>query len=201
MSRMVRLLGGSVFALLVLAVCLGSLAGQAVAADMPVVRQMAVEEAQPGLQPTWRRIISPAVASPLAASLKVEAIGPGDSVETQPGPELIIRRFISPDIASPLTLRSNDRLIEVRGGIACTEGEQYRVRVVVTQSATGAYAEGHTQGWCTGDKQTFTLLAVAHGSRRFAAGAARVEAFAATLSHGTVTDTHSWWRTVLLIRE
>jgi len=110
--------------------------------------------------------------------------GPASAAQTLPvqdetvldnhhAPALINRRYISPDIASPLVLRPNDRLIEVRGGIACTASEQFRVHVVVTQSATGAYAEGHTQGVCTGDKQVFTLLAVARGNTPFTPGAAR----------------------------
>ena len=198
MSPVVRLLCVSVFALMVLAVCFGALAGQAVAADMPVVRQLVAEEAHPGRQPTWRRSISPAVASPLTVSFNDQVVGPGEPVATLRATELIIRRYISPDIASPLTLRPNDRLIEVQGGIACTQGEQFRVRVTLTQSATGAYAEGHTQAFCTGEKQIFTLLAVARGATSFETGAARAEAVATTYSHGTPTDTHAGWRNVIL---
>lgn len=199
MSHIVRLLCGSVVALVVMAVCFGSLARQASAAAAPVVHPSLVLETGGGPQPTWRRTISPAVGSALVAFPNDRVTQSDPLEELQRGPELIIRRFISPDIASPLTLRLNDRLIEVRGGIACTRGEQFRVNVVVTQTATGAYAEGQGQAFCTGEKQVFTLLAVARGATRFAPGLARVEAFAATLAHGTVTDTHSWWRNVTLI--
>lgn len=120
--------------------------------------------------------------------------------ENTRAPELILRNVYSPDIASPLVLRPNDRLVEVRGGIACTAGERFKVRVVVTQSETGAYAEGHTQGFCTGANQIFTLLAVARGNTRFAPGTARAEAFATTFFYGHPTDTHSWWRRVTLTR-
>ena len=199
MSRLVRLLCGSVVALVVMAVCFGSLVGQARAAEAPVVAQGAALETGQGPQVTWRRVITPYIVSPLMASPLAEMVQPEGTLGSHHPPELIIRRFISPDIASPLTLRTNDRLIAVRGGIACTRGEQFRVNVVVTQGTTGAYAEGHGQGFCTGEKQVFTLLAVARGSTRFAPGLARAEAFAATLAHGTVTDTHSWWRNVVLV--
>lgn len=114
------------------------------------------------------------------------------------GLDLILRNIYSPDIASPLVLRPNDRLVEVRGGIACTAGERFRVRVVVNQSTSGAYAEGHTQGFCTGVNQIFTLLAVARGATRFEPGMARAEAFATTYFYGQPTDTHTWWRDVTL---
>jgi len=188
----------SAFAVLVMAACFGSLARQASAAEIPVAGQAAVLVTGQGPQPTWRRVITPVIASPLVTSLNAEVVQPEGTVESHHTPDLILRRTKAPDIASPLTLRSNDHLIEVRGGIACTRGEQYRVKVVVTQSATGAYAEGHTQAFCTGDKKVFTLLAAARGSTRFAPGEARAEAFATTLAHGVTTDTHSWWRTVLL---
>jgi uncharacterized protein (DUF433 family) len=164
MLRIVRLLCGFAVALVVAAVCFGSLVNLASAAETPLVHQ--ADDGQPGS-----------------------------------GLDLILRNVYSPDIASPLVLRPNDRLVEVRGGIACTVGERYRVRVVVSQNTTGALAEGHTQGFCTGANQIFTLLAVARGSTKFETGTARAEAFAITFLHGQPTDRHTWWRDVSLERD
>jgi hypothetical protein len=164
MARIVRLLCVSAVALVVMAICFGSLASMTSAAGTPLDHDAVIVQHDHGL-------------------------------------DLILRNVYSPDIASPLVLRPNTRLVEVRGGIACTEGERFSLRVVVSQSTTGAYAEGRTQGFCTGANQIFTLLAVARGITRFDPGTARAEAVATTFLRGQPTDTHTWWRDVTLERE
>ncbi|HSM56288.1 MAG TPA: hypothetical protein VK879_09050 [Candidatus Sulfomarinibacteraceae bacterium] len=113
----------------------------------------------------------------------------------------IFTGVISPSIESELALGSNRRLVEVRGHIACEEGEQLRIDVTVTQGATGAVARGHTQDVCTGDIQVWTARVVARGPVASVTGAAEACAVAQTRSRGHVTDAYSWCKGVTLVSE
>lgn len=113
----------------------------------------------------------------------------------------ILTGVISPGIESGLVLANNERLIEVKGHIACDEGEQLRIDVRITQGATGATAVGHTQDFCTGDVQTWTGRAVVRGRNAVVAGAAEACAVAQTRFRGQVTDSFAWCKDVALVSD
>ena len=100
---------------------------------------------------------------------------------------------ISQNTIDPVaTLSRRDRHVLVTGPIACTAGEKLSIRLTVTQSATGARAEGRTRLWCTGALQRWTVRATARGAARFDEGLAQVCAEAITRDRGVVTDTSQW---------
>lgn len=102
-------------------------------------------------------------------------------------------------IASPVQLSDNGRHIFIEGHGGCAADQMVRVHVTVTQSTTGALARGHTQEFCTGDLQHWTIKAVARGPARFVAGPAEACGVARTRFRGKRTDTFQWCRDITLV--
>ena len=86
----------------------------------------------------------------------------------------------------------NGRHIVVTGPIACDEAETAYVRVVVTQRATGAVAEGSTFITCSGDTQQWEAQASSQGKATFEEGPATAVALGRTTFRGEATDAHQW---------
>ncbi|HXH13645.1 MAG TPA: hypothetical protein VNP04_28215 [Alphaproteobacteria bacterium] len=126
------------------------------------------------------------------------------------GPDIALARLftrvISPEFEPPLELEAQGRLVTTVGHIACTEGELFRIQVTVTQLAAetdgesdGALAEGSTQGFCTGDVQTWTVEARARASTVFDLGPVRACALATTQGGGPINDAFQWCADVVLV--
>jgi hypothetical protein len=113
---------------------------------------------------------------------------------------IISRPFYSPEIHSLVTLRPNGRLLDVSGPSQCSAGARFRIDVTVTQAETGAVAEGHTQGFCTGQPQTWAITAVTRGRDEFVLGTIRVDAVGVLIDRGQVLLTHRWGRFATLVR-
>lgn len=102
------------------------------------------------------------------------------------------------------TLTPSGHNVRVTGPIGCDAGEIVHIRVRVTQSSTGAIAEGTFHARCTGDREAMTtqpwsVRAATHGNVAFEPGEAHVEAWARTVNRGEQTDMHNWGRTVELV--
>jgi hypothetical protein len=114
----------------------------------------------------------------------------------------IITRVISPEIDLEQTLRANNRQVEVSGRIQCDLGERLIINVVFRQELPTAVVdgEGQTKSLCTGEIQSWTVLASAQKSTGYVEGIAFVCAVATTRVQGTVTDTFAWCKQVTLVR-
>ena len=115
----------------------------------------------------------------------------------------IITRVISPEIELEQILRANNRRIEVNGRIQCDAGERLIIDVVVAQELTGVRVEGSGElprDFCTGEIQSWTVVAHAERSMDFVEGTAYVCAVATTRSRDRVTDTFAWCKQVTLVR-
>lgn len=114
-----------------------------------------------------------------------------------PAAEALIRRRMISDAFDPvLQLSGNARLIDASGPFACDPGEIWRVDVVITQG--DARAEGHTQGFCSGEIGTWEALAVARGRASFGPGEAEACGRLITRAGGTVTDSDEWCNVITL---
>jgi hypothetical protein len=80
----------------------------------------------------------------------------------------------------------------VSGPIICDEGDQLRIQLTVWQDASGAYGEGRTQLWCTGELQQWSVRVVARGATTFEAGPAEACAVGITRHRGKTTDERAW---------
>ena len=100
-------------------------------------------------------------------------------------------------------LSSNDRQLLVTGPIACTQGEQVTIDIVVTQRSTGAIAKGSFRDFCVGENtiQNWQVNANTVGSNTFEEGTALTWAVATTRDHNTVTDVRQWAKEVNVIRQ
>ncbi len=92
------------------------------------------------------------------------------------------------------TLRRDGRKVVVTGPLACTQVERFELQVTVTQDATGAVAEGRTQGVCTEEVQQWAVEAVVRDGALLEEGAAQACAVATTRLNGEITDTKEWCR-------
>lgn len=90
------------------------------------------------------------------------------------------------------TLSADGRHVLVGGPLTCPEGATFRLRVSVTQRASGAYAEAIKTFACTGTAQHWSASARRTGGERFSAGAVEVCALGRTFAGGRVTDAHQW---------
>jgi hypothetical protein len=128
------------------------------------------------------------------------APGPGTLLARFGGPSeavALIRRVTATVRFSPvLGLRGNARLIEATGPFACDPDEIWRVDVVISQG--NAVADGHTQGFCSGDLGMWHVLAVARGRDSFAAGPAEGCGRISTRAGGEITDSLEWCGEFLL---
>lgn len=97
------------------------------------------------------------------------------------------------------TLTPSGHTVAVTGPIGCDAGEIVHIRVRVTQSSTGAVAEGTFHARCTGDRQPWTVRAATQGSTSFDPGEAHVEAWSRTVDRGEQTDFVNWEREVELV--
>jgi hypothetical protein len=113
----------------------------------------------------------------------------------------IITRVISPEIELEQTLRANNRQVEVAGRIQCDVGERLLINAVVGQELTSRVdGEGNAKDLCTGEIQSWTVLAHTERSLDFAEDTAFVCAVATTRVPGRVTDTFAWCEQVTLVR-
>ncbi len=78
--------------------------------------------------------------------------------------------------------RTSPTTVNVRGVIQCTEGEQYTIRVTLTQP--GAQGQGVQRGFCTGEPQIWQVTVQSTGGE-FQEGPAEVCARATTRQLGT----------------
>ncbi len=90
------------------------------------------------------------------------------------------------------TLSVQGRHVLVTGPIECTQGEQLRIEITASQESAGAWGKGHTQLWCTGDLQQWSVLVVARGAATFQEGLSEVCAVGMTRHHGKPTDVREW---------
>jgi len=51
------------------------------------------------------------------------------------------------------TVSSDGRHVDLTVEFECDEGERYKMQLTVTQDDTGAWAQKHTSGECTGDEE------------------------------------------------
>ena len=102
---------------------------------------------------------------------------------------------------STLEVNDNGRRVSVTGTVACTAGEKVQIHVSITQSATGAVAEGNWKGDCTGSLQTWGTDAVLQRSGEFEAGDAQGVGLGVTSSHGKSTDAIQWLDEITLMQQ
>ena len=102
---------------------------------------------------------------------------------------------ITDNTVNPTALLShNERRVLATVRFACTAGERAHIHLIVTQTSTGARAEGRAQGVCTGTVQEWKVKASARGPARFDEGTAEACPSAFTRDRGRVTDSRSWCR-------
>jgi len=97
------------------------------------------------------------------------------TIRDEPRPELAARRYITPtvalaDFAPAGSLQGNGHQVRVSGHIQCAAGALVRLRVTLTQTASGATGAGETVFTCAGPLQTWSALVVAPGRVPFQAG-------------------------------
>jgi hypothetical protein len=124
----------------------------------------------------------------LRLSLTLIAVVATTALLTQWADAAIRSNTIDPDA----TLKVHGRHAMVGGPIICDAGEQLRIHLTVWQESSGAYGEGRTQVWCTGELQQWSVRVVARGTTPFEAGAAEACAVGVTRHLGTTTDEHEW---------
>ena len=95
----------------------------------------------------------------------------------------------------------NGRDVIVTGPLSCTEGERAYLRVTVTQSSTGAVAEGRTLITCIESTQQWGVHASTQGKETFEEGPATATAVARTTERGETTDAHQWLVDIALVGE
>ncbi|MEO6408327.1 MAG: hypothetical protein ABIO45_06185 [Burkholderiaceae bacterium] len=98
-------------------------------------------------------------------------------------------------------MSDDGRHLVVTGPIACTAGERAHQRVIVTQRATGALAEGQTLVVCTGHLQQWEIHAAIQGRQTFQLGSATAVAAARTSERGETTDAHQWLVGITLVAQ
>ena len=132
-----------------------------------------------------RRLVAGGIALALASTLAAPAV---------------FARITFNTIDPVATVSDNGRRITVTGPIACTDGEDADLRVLVTQRSTGAVAEGRTRITCTGESSElqWTVEASVQGRATFEAGPATAVALASTSEHGESTDAHQWLVEIML---
>lgn len=95
-----------------------------------------------------------------------------------------------------LRLANDGSIAAVSGQGACTAGDSITITFVVTQTSSGAIANGVWNGECTGQRQTWTQAPTATPSPNFDSGEAVACATAQTL--GDEPDTQEWCDPVFL---
>lgn len=116
-------------------------------------------------------------------------------VDTGLGVDIYARRLISVPfgIDSSATIRDEGRRVTVTGPGSCSEPGTFRIRVDVTQEATGARAESQIAGDCPrADDWEWSVDAVARGPRSFVEGEARVCAMAITHFYNEGAVVRKW---------
>jgi len=117
-------------------------------------------------------------------------------------------RFINDGTSNTLTrfdptleVNDNGRRVFVTGTVDCTAGGKVQIHVSITQSSTGAVAEGNWKGECTGSLQTWVTDAVVHGSGELEAGDAQGVGLGITSSSGKSTDALQWLNEITLVQQ
>ena len=99
------------------------------------------------------------------------------------------------------TLDAGGHVVDATGPIRCSQLERARIRVTVSQRATGAVAEGRWRGRCRRTTRTWTARRfVQRGAAIFEAGTAQACALAVTRTAERATDAKQWCRTIELTR-
>lgn len=131
----------------------------------------------------------PATSRDDGSGSAISAIGSPLGFETPTAKAVSIPTLFSLD--DPATVRHNDRQIFYRGQVECTEGDQLRMRVSITQGDTEG--RGQTIDRCTGDLQAFEIRVAVRGPHTFQTGElARYEGWAGTFSRGSLTAERVW---------
>ena len=89
-------------------------------------------------------------------------------------------------------VRHNGREILVEGPIRCDKRETLRLRVTISQKATGAIAEGDTEEAATGGFQCWEVVAKCRGEAVFEEGWAQASVLGTTWLKGRITDVAQW---------
>jgi len=92
---------------------------------------------------------------------------------------------------------SNNRVAQVTVLANCTEGQQLRLDVQLTQD--GVVGEGHVIGECTGNLTGYPVTDPAQGRVGFAEGPALAHAHADVVVNGQTVETDDWTRQVNVI--
>jgi hypothetical protein len=88
--------------------------------------------------------------------------------------------------------------VRVSGPITCTAGDFVRIRATVSQTSTGAVAEGIWSKRCTGTALHWHITAIVTDAGHFAAGGADGVGLAIIRSHGIPVTAVQWLRGLTL---
>jgi hypothetical protein len=148
------------------------------------------------------RLLAVPVALGLVGSLVV-SLAPfprsGDGPGWIGGPSVALARLFISDtrrilvfsLFEPAPVIENDgRQLVATGPFACEPGAIWRVDVEITQD--DVVAEGHTQGFCSGNTGMWEVQAVARGPETFFPGPASGCGRLVVIVAGRVTDSQDW---------
>lgn len=144
-------------------------------------------------------VVAPATVAHPAPQFAAHAVSPPASPLA--ARSIAATRMISVPFgfSETLLLNVDQQAVQVSGPGACAAGQQFTVAISITQSLSGATANGQVDGTCSGaDDQGFAGSASVTSGPPLALGAAQACGLATTSDSGGMTDQMQWCRDVVL---